>query len=311
MHPAGPSKESFGCLMRRLLRRHLATLSARPAEEIINLSAYPLNSLGSRVGRALLSSVGQQLHETGCAVLPNFLLPDALAEGVAECERGRARGDVFAETRFHNVYMSADDPKLPADHPIHSFQERAQGYIAHDQLEQSSIFKTLYAYDPLTEFVCKATSKTLYRSADPIACAPISVMEPGAAFPWHFDENDVTLTLMLQPAEHGGTFEFFPNLRSIQDENVTAVAAILNGNRTGVIRSTLGGGDLQIFYGQNSLHRVTSVGAGSRPRYLFAPAWNDVPNLVNTVQRSIGSYGRALDVHRQRESLNGRDGLRG
>ena len=240
----------------------------------------------------------------------DFLLPDA-AEGVAECERGRARGDVFAETRFHNVYMSADDPKLPADHPIHSFQERAQGYIAHDQLEQSSIFKTLYAYDPLTEFVCKATSKTLYRSADPIACAPISVMEPGAAFPWHFDENDVTLTLMLQPAEHGGTFEFFPNLRSIQDENVTAVAAILNGNRTGVIRSTLGGGDLQIFYGQNSLHRVTSVGAGSRPRYLFAPAWNDVPNLVNTVQRSIGSYGRALDVHRQRESLNGRDGLRG
>ena len=114
--------QSFGCLMRRLLRRHLATLSARPAEEIINLSAYPLNSLGSRVGRALLSSVGQQLHETGCAVLPNFLLPDALAEGVAECERGRARGDVFAETRFHNVYMSADDPKLPADHPIHSFQ---------------------------------------------------------------------------------------------------------------------------------------------------------------------------------------------
>ena len=67
---------------------------------------------------------------------------------------------------------------------------------------------------------------------------------------------------------------------------------------------------LQLFHGRNSLHRVTAVGEGSCCRYLFAPAWNDVPGLVNTVERSIGSYGRALEVHHERAAV-GREGLNG
>ena len=144
-----------------------------------------------------------------------------------------------------------------------------------------------------------------------IACAPISVMTAGQTFPWHFDENDVTLTLMLQPAATGGIFEFCPSMRSATDENVAAVNAVLDGDRSAVRVSALESGDLQIFHGQNSLHRVTAVGAESSPRYLFAPAWNDQPGLVNTVERSTTSYGRALEVHHARAGVSVRDGLRG
>lgn len=122
----------------------------------------------------------------------------------------------------------------------------------------------------------------------------------------------MTLTLMLQPASSGGSFEFCPNLRSADDETTAAVRAVLDGDRRGVIESPLGAGDLQLFHGQNSLHRVTAVHAGSPPRFLFAPAWNDVPGLVNTVERSMTSYGRALDVHTNRAASDRRrDGLRG
>jgi hypothetical protein len=48
-----------------------------------------------------------------------------------------------------------------------------------------------------------------------------------------------------------------------------------------------------------------------RPRRQFAPAWNDQPGLVNTPERSVTSYGRALDVHYARAHVEGREGLRG
>lgn len=279
-------------------------------QHIVDTTRYPILSLSGRAGRALVEAVRHDLRTNGCAVLPGFLRPEALREGVAECARSRAGGAVFAKARDHNVYMSTPDQRLPAEHPAHVLQRREQGYIAFDQLELTSIFRQLYESEALTNFVCEATERQLHRSADPIACAPISVMEPGTSFPWHFDENDVTLTLMLQPASSGGSFEFCPNLRSADDENAAAVRAVLDGDRRGVVESPLGAGDLQLFHGQNSLHRVSAVGEGSPPRYLFAPAWNDAPGLVNTVERSITSYGRALEVHRNRAAA-GRDGLRG
>ena len=58
-------------------------------------------------------------------------------------------------------------------------------------------------------------------------------------------------------------------------------------------------------------YKMTAGGEASRPRYLFAPAYNTVPDLVNTVERSVGSYGRALDVHHERARVDGREGLRG
>jgi hypothetical protein len=113
-----------------------------PIHRIINLARYPLLSLDSTAGRELLRTVRAELREHGCAVLPQFLHSDACAAGVAECEAGRANGDVFSKLRRHNVFMSAADPSLPPEHPVHRMQERTQGYIAHDQLGPSSARST-------------------------------------------------------------------------------------------------------------------------------------------------------------------------
>ena len=33
-------------------------------------------------------------------------------------------------------------------------------------------------------------------------------------FTWHFDTNDFAVTVLVQPADEGGIFEFVPQIRS-------------------------------------------------------------------------------------------------
>ena len=44
-------------------------------------------------------------------------------------------------------------------------------------------------------------------------------MDPGHYFPWHFDGNEFTLSILIQKAEKGGVFEYVQDLRSPEDEN--------------------------------------------------------------------------------------------
>ena len=49
-------------------------------------------------------------------------------------------------------------------------------------------------------------------------------------FPWHFDGNDFTVSILVQQAEQGGDFEYVPNIRTSDDENFEGVNKILNGH---------------------------------------------------------------------------------
>ena len=123
--------------------------------------------------------------------------------------------------------------------------------------------------------------------------------EEEGGFPWHFDTNNYTVTLALQNAEGGGVFEYCPNLRKNCDENYEGVARVLNGNSDEVVGLPLGAGDLQIFRGRYSLHRVTPV-PGSRPRYVAIFSVASVPDMVAPPERSRQLYGRVLPIHLER-----------
>ena len=47
------------------------------AESLINLEAYPIHQEGA-ARESLVQSIKAQLHDDGCAVLKNFLTPDAI-----------------------------------------------------------------------------------------------------------------------------------------------------------------------------------------------------------------------------------------
>ena len=89
-----------------------------------------------------------------------------------------------------------------------------------------------------------------YRYADPLA-------DEGNDFPWHFDTSNFTVTLAIQNAEAGGAFEYAPGIRE-GDENFEDVKRVLNGTSEKVTVLELEPGDLQLFRGRYSLHRVAS-----------------------------------------------------
>ena len=62
-------------------------------------------------------------------------------------------------------------------------------------------------------------------------------MEPESEFPWHFDGNEFTISVLVQQAEQGGIFEYVPDIR--RGEEKEKVEAILHGGEEGVRRLDL------------------------------------------------------------------------
>jgi hypothetical protein len=75
---------------------------------------------------------------------------------------------------------------------------------------------------------------------------------------------------------------------------------VLAGER-GLVRALdLRPGDLQIFKGRYSLHRVTWVG-GARPRYTVIFSFAKEPGMVGRVERTRQLYGKVLPAHLEAE----------
>ena len=81
----------------------------------------------------------------------------------------------------------------------------------------------------------------------------------------------------------------------------------LNGDRTRVQQLELEPGDLQIFKGRFTLHRVTEV-EGEKSRYMCIPAFVLDPWRVNTPEHSKAIYGKVLPIHIERNVARS-DGL--
>ena len=75
---------------------------------------------------------------------------------------------------------------------------------------------------------------------------------------------------------------------------------VLHGDRGRVKELRLRTGDLQIFKGRYSMHRVTRT-AGPRPRIIALPIYVTNPYLINRPHHAKASYGRFMPIHEERE----------
>ena len=112
------------------------------------------------------------------------------------------------------------------------------------------------------------------------------------------------MTLAIQNAQSGGVFEYSPHLRTPTDENYAGVTRVLDGDSTLIRKLDLEPGDLQIFKGRYSLHRVTPL-AGHTMRYVAIFSFAREPNMVGSPERTRQLYGRVLPVHLERAGLRG------
>lgn len=270
------------------------------ATDIIDIERYPVDAPGARRA-ALLRSLHEELKQDGCAVMKGFVRAGRINELVAECDRVAVHGHRnFNRT---NAYFTTDRPELPASHPLRRFYDRSNAFVPADHFGPESILRAIYEWSAFAPFIQESLGEArFYRYADPLADVIINLAEPGGGFPWHFDTNNYTVTLAIQNAESGGDFQYSPHLRSSTDENYAGVEAVLDGDPSLIRTLHLAPGDLQIFKGRYSLHRVMPL-TGARLRYVAIFSFAEEPDMVGSPERTRQLYGRVLPIHLERAGL--------
>lgn len=266
------------------------------AAELIDLDRYPIHRDGP-TRDAVLGKVRADLARDGCAVLKGFLTDAGVAALRAEADGVSDKGHrSFNRT---NVYFTKDDPSLPKDDPRRQFFDRSNAFIPADNFAKDGPLRQVHDFDGFDAFIGDCLQeKKFYRYADPLADVIVNMAEAGNGFPWHFDTNNFTVTLAIQMAEHGGAFEYAAGIRE-GDENFAEVVRVLNGTSDKVTVLELEPGDLQLFRGRYSLHRVAPL-HGNRPRYVAIFSYVEEPDMVGAPERTKQLYGRTLPIHHER-----------
>ena len=266
--------------------------------KLINLSDYPIDQPSGKLSK-VIDRVRADLEKDGCAIIRGFLSKEGVSELIKETT------DV-AHLAHHssaltNAYFTADDPSLPKSHPKRQFFERSNAFIPADNFAKSGALRSIFDHEGFDEFIraCLNEPKDkFFRYADPLADAIVNVSTEGYGFPWHFDTNNYTVTLAIQNATEGGEFEYAPMIRH-KDENFTEVSKVLKDQSQMVKSIVLQPGDLQLFKGRYSLHRVAPL-KGTVPRYVAILSYVEEENMVGSVERTKQLYGRVLPIHYER-----------
>jgi hypothetical protein len=266
-------------------------------ERVVDTRRYPLSEPDNPARHDLVSRVRRELHDVGCSVLPDFIRPSLTAilrrQGAAIAPKAHHRVEVV------NAYNIDLDTPLPDGHPGRIRLVRGNAFVARDHIPQTDLIHRLYVDGCFQRFVADCVGlPAVHPLADPLSGLCLNVVSPGLSHPWHFDTNEFSVSVLTQPAEAGGVFEYCPNIRSPQDENLDDVRGVLTGRRDDLVhRLTLRPGDLQLFAGRFSLHRVTTVD-GPMARHSAIFAYSGRRGVVGSVERTRQLFGRVLPEHR-------------
>jgi hypothetical protein len=270
--------------------------------QVVNLDRYPIH-IDGEVRKQLVADVQKDVRLVGCAVIKQFVKPEAIPALVTEGDKVSHLGHRnFNRT---NPYFTQLPPDLPDTHPLRRFYDRSNAFVPADNFGDDSIIRAMYEWPSFAPFIQEVLEEpSFYRYADPLADVVINLAEEGNGFPWHFDTNNYTVTLAIQNAEHGGEFEFSPNLRTPTDENYDGVGQVLDGDQSLIHSLHLEPGDLQIFKGRYSLHRVTPL-SGPTMRYVAIFSFTEMEGVVGSPERTKQLYGHVLPIHLERAGMRG------
>lgn len=266
----------------------------------VNLAKYPIEDDETANYRSLLQSSVRQLDERGFVRLPNFLASDAVNDLTSSILKLEKEGVGFRSRDSHNVFLEDDEsPSSSKMNPMHPrrIQLKSSKLIlnAHDLAPYADGLNKLFHSQTFLKFISSVLQTKLYPSADPYGKYYGNIFYVGDGLNWHFDRSEYSISLILQPSKEGGAFQFAPNSRdAVQrwDEmplDVKQVSRSLEPHLVAVEEPTLMAGDMYIFRGQNSLHRVSEIVEGKRINIILT--FNTEPNVkLNqyTLQKFFG-----------------------
>lgn len=266
-------------------------------DHLLSRQRYPLDNPGSTAYKQAVTAAQTALADDGCAVLKGVIQDDAL-RAMSEEIITRKPKTHFSQDSINPYFHTRITPDYPTRHPLNTFLERSSGFIPGDAWEAGSINRTIFEHPSLSRFLADCLGlEALYPYSDPLAGLTANILDPGQQFTWHFDTNEFAVTILVDAADQGGLFEYVPGIRSADAECFDAVQDILEGGRAGVRTLNLEPGDLQIFRGRYSLHRVTRVAPGSKPRHAAIFAYTEQDGVIGRVERTQQLFGRVLPQH--------------
>lgn len=276
-------------------------------DDVVDLERFGLTAnLASwaELGR----SMATQLDREGIASLPRLLRPGAVEAIASELVSmlpyvvvGRDRRSAYGR-----------EPSAIAGHPaVTATSGWVAGHVTRDMIPAHSPAHRLYVSPLFKALIASCLGlDRVFEYADPLAGLVATVLPPGGCYGWHYDTNEYVVTIAVSEADEGGAFEFHRDLRSVGDENLDGLAEVLAGGGAETMRSVRSGaGDLQVFRGRYSLHRVTEV-MGAEHRLTLVLSYADRPGLIGPLDRTRRVYGRVTEAHLVADSAtHGADGL--
>ena len=267
-------------------------MSSFSIETIVDLKHYPITDSDSAKLNTVVNTVQAQLDNEGCARLAGFIRPDA--RKLLQAETNSLEHLALFSVDEYTPYGGQDD-RFPADHPRNMTHRTTSGNVTKDLIPTQMLIQQLYANKPFQSFIAKCLDvELIYEFADPMRGLIINAMPNTTTLGWHYDANEFIVSMMTRHSDAGGTFEYCPNIRTPGDENYDAVKAVLTGDHRLVKSLDLEVGDIQIFKGRYSLHRVAPV-EGTRHTVIFGYAKE--PGFIGNAESTRRIYGRCMQEH--------------
>lgn len=259
-------------------------------ENLIDLERYPLDRLDSDAGIKLVTQCIEDLEHNGMFTLEGFMRGEVI-DAILPMLLDRIAQESFTHAREHNIYFDDSVTGLPADHPALARVKTINHTLCGDQIADE--IRQIYLWPGLTEFLARVMQKpALYPMGDPLACANVMGYYEGEGLNWHFDRSEFTTTLLLQAPEKGGDFQYRHALRSATDPNYDGIAKLLRGEDSEIATLKLGAGDLNVFKGVDTAHRVTPP-IGKQARVITVFTYYETPGRMFSDEENLGFYGRS------------------
>ena len=283
-------------------RRTVMTMARQyQIDDLVDIATYPLDQPNSVAYKSAVAEARSQLQDDGCAVIKNLLRHTAvkiISQEIIE----RKSNTHFSTSKMNPYFHSTKNPEYPDHHPVNTFIERSSGFIPGDSWDESLAIDILFRSEMLTNFIRDALeTQAVHCYADPLAGLTANILDPGQQFAWHFDTNEFAVTAMIDEADDGGLFQYVPLIRTPDNESFERIQKVLDDDCSEVKTLELHAGDLQIFRGRHSLHRVTRVPKTSRPRHAAIFAYTADPGVIGRVERTKQLFGRVLPAHEEAE----------
>lgn len=250
-----------------------------------------------------IHQIQAKLANEGCAIVPTFIHDSWLSQLQSESEALEA--EAYHTEDDVNIYTTKPEPGLSPKDPRSRLFTKRNSFVPRDKIPQSTIIAKLHQDREFQNLIarCFGLSK-VFAYADPYAGLVLNVLRPGKDHFWHFDTNEYSVTLLTKQPDGGGQFEYVPEIRNEHNENFDEVNKVLDGQRERVRSINLQLGDLHLFKGRFSLHRVCPV-QGRQSRITAILCFTRQPNVIGKADRSRFLFGRVSSLH-QEENTNQR-----